>query len=347
MGSGQNCVYWGREGSPGPLSSDFLPVADVSLGVEAGDVNGDGITDVLVLNDGPNELLFFDGHGGFDSVLLEGYQRSVSATIVDLNGDAVKDIFIANGCNPMDAEWRCRDGDAELYGEKASNQILLAVLSNHAFTSSVLPHVAVTNDVLLADFNQDGYKDIFFAESELSGGELSDTVRNIHYGDGEGGFVAVPVYATSAALVAATAADFNSDGFLDIIVVGSMYGRVDGYRVRLDTVCDLLLSNGAGGFEHAPGLGPVLNITSHTRLESGDFNGDGCKVGTMHHDCVLLLAFAPTPCVLKLKLGCCRMCSSREQATSGIQQATGCSMATALVDLHHTEHQGQQTIRAV
>jgi hypothetical protein len=75
--------------------------AETSVGVSVGDVNGDGLPDI-VLGKGRhwplfNRVLLNDGHGGFTaSNLGTAPDRTYSAALADVDGDGHLDIVVSN-----------------------------------------------------------------------------------------------------------------------------------------------------------------------------------------------------------------------------------------------------------
>jgi hypothetical protein len=119
---------------------------------------------------------------------------------------------------------------------------------------------------ILADFNQDGIPDLLLPEAGSS---------NLHLLLGttpSGSFAAdhtIPVLINGSALtvLSVAVADFNSDGFPDV----ALLGQVAGSGSSINSVY-LLLNDGSGNF-----LAPVLAFNSAygSAILAGDFNHDG------------------------------------------------------------------------
>jgi len=113
--------------------------------------------------------------------------------------------------------------------------------------------------VAVGDFNGDGISDLAVAnygDANGRGGNLS-----VLLGNGDGSFRKAVNYATGSGPFAVAVADFNADGFLDLVVVNDISNTVS-----------ILLGRGDGTFRAARGFPTGLYPDS---VVVGDFNGDG------------------------------------------------------------------------
>jgi hypothetical protein len=230
---------------------------ETSAGVSVGDLNGDGLPDI-VLGKGRhwplyNRVLLNDGKGGFTaSNLGTAPDRTYSAALADIDRDGDLDIIVSND-SPDRKLVYLNDGKGHF--TEAST-----------FGS---PNWS-TRYVTLADLNGDGYPDIVatnrgdypdLVNGKPGPGPKNPTPSFVCLNDGKGHFPACEALPTESA-TSIVAADFDGDGALDLFVPH----RDGGQSI-------ILWNDGKGHFPTSTKVGPVA---AWIRMgAAGDFDGDG------------------------------------------------------------------------
>jgi FG-GAP-like repeat len=276
-----------------------------SCGDAAGDLNGDGIAEIVSVNCSNNTLTIYlnNGDGSFQTGVYvdnvgDTYMYPGDVTIADVNGDGKNDIVLGNSYSG-DLSVFLGNGDGTFAVEAVGYDI-----GGYPWTSP-----------LVADFNGDGLMDIVepddyyslvylegygdgtfraglsyylpnsFAEYAYSYSVASGDFNGDGFGDvvaGQDGNVAAPgvvvylanadgtmqpgvAYGTSSTLSYVTVADFNGDSKMDIAATDYVNGIVQ-----------ILLGNGDGTFTIGQSYATdAASSPFPTNMITGDFNHDG------------------------------------------------------------------------
>jgi hypothetical protein len=285
-------TYLGSEAAPvaaaviAGASLGFRHAVDYSAGgylgaTVAGDLNGDGKTDLVVTKLGGVSVLIGNGNGTFQAPVSYSVGNPIAIAVGDFNGDGKPDIAATNS-NGADLSVLLGNGDGTF---QAAVNYGTNGYSNH---------------LVVGDFNRDGALDIATALNGV----------HVYLGNGDGSFRTPVNYSISASLYSLALADFNGDGAPDLavgtnagvcVLAGSgsgtfpggcqtIYSSTVGYAYRVfpgdfngDGKADLavestygsvvvLIGNGDGSFQ-APTSYSIFSNSQN--LAIGDFNGDG------------------------------------------------------------------------
>jgi large repetitive protein len=213
--------------------------------IEAADVNGDGLLDLVTANESSNNLsvLLNDGKGGFLPAIISpptGSQPK-SVALADFNGDGKIDAVTANfGSGTMSVFFGNGDGTFQ----PALN----------------FPIGIQTQSVVVGDLNNDGLPDIVIASVQSENYEA-------YLSNGDGTFTGPITFTFDngyAGMTQIKLGDMDGDGILDVV---GIYGYGQGFQVWR--------GRGDGSFylwSHSLSYG---TIPYPNGLALGDFNGDG------------------------------------------------------------------------
>lgn len=204
----------------------------------AGDLNGDGIPDLVVANYGSNtvSVLLGNANGTFSAqqTIATGTAPD-SVALSDVNGDGKADIVVAND-------------------QSNSVSVLLGngngtFASQQTFAVGIRPYSVATGDV-----NGDGIRDLIVAN-------YGDSNVGVLLGNGNGTFQLQVTFATGSHSEFVTVADVNSDGRPDLVVANPASSNAG-----------ILVGNGDGSFQSEQ---TFTTATAANSLTVGDLNGDG------------------------------------------------------------------------
>jgi len=266
--------------------SDFPAAGPMSVGVA--DFDRDGNLDIVFTNAATNtiDVLFGDGRGEFKRrVSMSSAREPERLAIADMNGDSIPDLAITHR-NSHDVSVMLGDGQGgfresfrwptkgrsrwvtatDINGDKnpdlvvacSAAQKVLVLLGRGDGTFERGQEYEANGEpsaALVGDFNHDGIPDVMTADYQVAGG----TTVSLFAGNGDGSLKPRKWFRTGFGPLAATAADYNGDGFLDVATADFH----DGMSVLLAT---------------DKGFAPPRTHTVASApgfVASGDFDGDG------------------------------------------------------------------------
>ena len=242
---GRVAVFF-SDGAGGLVDGPVLSVADYPSSVAIGDLNGDGVADLVVGSALTNPLTVVLGTGGgafASGTTFSSGGRPVDVVIGDFNHDGKKDIAAA-----------------------VSDTAIAILLGNGDGTFGTPAQFAAGSyptGIAASDFDGDGNVDLAVAN------DGTDSV-SLLYGDGAGGFAAPVAVYVGQYPFGVRARDLNDDGAPDLIVNTTVNGGVGAdatYALRnlgnrtFEAPTQLFVSGYAGIVDLAPDI--------------GDLNGDG------------------------------------------------------------------------
>lgn len=229
--------------------TDEAGVGDTGFGsgVSVGDYNNDGYPDIYVCNYGLNTLYHNNGDGTFTNVAADmGVEGSIAtfsiaAMWIDYDLDGLLDLYVGNylDYDPSYNLYYSPDGYPGPLNFDGQPDILYRNLGNGRFEDVTEEMGLFMKDgramgVGTADYNNDGYPDIYVA---------NDMMTNYLFRNNEGnGFTDMGMESHSAfnhtgeatSSMSVVFGDYDSNGFLDMYVTdenyGALYTNIDGER---------------------------------------------------------------------------------------------------------------------
>ena len=243
------------------LATTFVNSGQLTAVVPAADIASAGTASISVVNPSPGGFssnpLSFSIATPEPSVSFSNATGSpfgtiyapLAMTVGDFNGDAKPDLVVAGLPN---VSVLLGHGDGTF--TQASGSPISMVSPNGATDPG-------PSAVVVGDFNNDGRLDFAVADFEYGFNNVP-----VLMGNGDGTFTAstAPGNTNGLTSCALAAADFNSDGGLDLAVGNDIYGRLD-----------ILLGYGAGAFSEAANSPMYLSVIGQCSVTVGDLNGDG------------------------------------------------------------------------
>jgi len=246
--------------------SERLLAKSEANGLDIGDVNGDGLIDVIIGNSGSTKQNFLwlnnpEKPGHFTDYTKAGLpaidQETQSVKLADINGDGFIDLITGNEVPPNRLFFN--DGKGR-FTEHAEKLELLVPLH--------------TREVLTFDANGDKHPDILFLNLTSNGGAFEkDPTARLLMNDGKGNFkdetekrIPRQEFSTYAGAII----DFNHDGHPDIILSALKIPPFEAVQVQA------LQNDGNGNFKSVTSeVIPIATVGRSWGIAIGDVNGDG------------------------------------------------------------------------
>ena len=222
--------------------------------VEVGDLDGDGLPDILTVGTVNGlEVFLNDGSGGYEgpSALVPPTAPANVAELGDLDGDGDLDVVLGTlrGAPDLVLEnHRTADAGGDPGGDTVPPCTWIGLEVTQEMSTKM------THDLALDDVDRDGDLDVVFGHGV---GELSASWRN----DGAGAFTQFEVFPDSWATEAVLFADVWGDAGKDLLLFGE------------DTT--LLRRNQGGSFPSGTANSVALPRAHTTAAGLADLNGDG------------------------------------------------------------------------
>ena len=215
-----------------------IAIAGAPSNIAAGDLNGDGEIDLLVLNSTSGKVSAMLGKGDGTFAAPVDYavgKQPISLVTGDFNGDGRLDVAVVN------------QGDGTI-------SVLLGNGDGTLQSQTVYPALAGANYIVAVDLNGDGKLDL--AVSSASAQSIGVLLNN-----GNGGFARITPYVIGASSNALAFGDFDNDGKQDLAAANS------------NGTISILLGRGDGSFRSISSV--PTGTASLSSIAAGDFNSDG------------------------------------------------------------------------
>jgi hypothetical protein len=259
---------------------------DFGYGVAIGDYDNDGWPDIFVANTGKNTLYHNNGNGTFtDLIDASGLGAkspgtlSVHAAWLDYDNDGLLDLVLSNYTIwTPESDRRCQRGDVEVYCSPRTYASVPQRLYHNLGKGKFEDVTAVSGvgtvpgkgmGIAIADFNNDGWTDIFVANDTMpnllflnqANGKFKES--GLRYG------VAYNDSGTTVSAMGVDAKDYDNDGEIDIF-----------YNNLMGQIWALFRNAGGRYFRY---VSPAAKLTQLSSSYSGwsngfvDYNNDGWK----------------------------------------------------------------------
>ncbi len=234
-------IYSNNNGALSPTPLSYLSGTKPDA-IAVGDFNNDKKLDVVVANSADNDVAVILGTGTGTFTDVDNYITGSTANALavgDFNGDGNADFLVA----------AVSVGNPEVNLFTGNGKSVFTLANSIAGFSSPISSIA-------ANYFTDNTKDLGFAVTQQASNSVS-----VVLGNGNGTFSTPSTYSTDAGPVAVASADFNGDGYPDLVTANTTGNDIS-----------ILLNTKTGTFN------PAVNYPAGTvpsAVAVGDVNNDG------------------------------------------------------------------------
>ena len=228
------------DGTFQPIISNTAGISAAGLGLMAvGDVNGDGIQDVVVSNAGSGDIEVLLGHGDGTLAPAIGYNTPYAVSgpsgtsdmsggfmtglaLADIDGDGLADIALLSQCA---ANGNCGSGAFGFMLNLGGGVFQSSSPTDSFIGNTALIQAQLSSAMTLADFNGDGRPDVAVVSPGPSGGDgvVSILLTSPWLPTGTPTYSLGPTYdARGLGPIAISSADINRDGKPDLLVLSTL-----------------------------------------------------------------------------------------------------------------------------
>lgn len=181
--------------------------------IQAGDLNGNGVSDIGVITSTAAYVLWNAGQGNFTKVLLANYADAVAINFNDLNQDGRSDLLISYSCsnsNPQAGHPSTSTcAGIDVYYGQGNNKTFF----RHALTDS---GPSAPQNIFAADVNGDGIADLVASSTNTSTSSTSTSSSGLYIwlGNPDGSFAQIPTIYNSGTSGGLAPGDFNRNGLI-------------------------------------------------------------------------------------------------------------------------------------
>ena len=261
-----------------------------SMGVAAGDYNNDGYSDLYITGVNRNILYKNLGNGKFEDATAKAGVSGVDARLgklwgmspgwFDYDNDGHLDLFVANYVvwDPR-TEPRCGLPEHPLYCHPDNyrglpNQLFRnngdGTFRDVSAASGIAAHTGKGMGIAFADFDRDGFSDIYVANDSMRGFLFRNTGKGAFEEIGVESSVAFRDDGTAIAGMGVDFRDFDNDGWPDLTVTGMIN---DTFLLYRNAGRDRMFEDIAG----RSGLGVATRQLTGWAAGIYDFDNDGWK----------------------------------------------------------------------